>query len=140
MKKASFGIRFAAFLLDVIIISILTRALNLLIALVVWSADPPITELNSWAYAMLLLDFFFALVYWVFIPYLTKGQTLGKKICRIRVQRVDGERPGIGSLLLREVIGRLVNGLTLTIGYLIALGKERRGLHDYIGGTVVVKN
>jgi uncharacterized RDD family membrane protein YckC len=70
----------------------------------------------------------------------SSGQTIGKKLMGIKIIRVDYEKAGFGALFMREIVGRLVCSLTLNIGYLIALfNPERRGLHDKIGGTIVVK-
>ena len=68
------------------------------------------------------------------------GQTIGKKLMGIKIIRVDYEKAGFGTLFMREIVGRLVCSLTLNIGYLMILfNPERRGLHDKIAGTIVVK-
>ncbi len=57
----------------------------------------------------------------------------------VKITTVDGEPIDFGRALLRY-IGYLASGLTLGIGFLIiAFNREKRGLHDYIAGTVVVK-
>jgi uncharacterized RDD family membrane protein YckC len=68
------------------------------------------------------------------------GQTIGKKLMGIKIIRVDCEKAGFGTLFMREIVGRMVCGLTLNIGYLMILfNPERRGLHDKIAGTIVVR-
>lgn len=70
----------------------------------------------------------------------SSGQTIGKKLMGIKIIRVDYEKAGFGTLLMREIVGRMVCALTINIGYLIILfNPERRGLHDKIAGTIVVK-
>ncbi len=70
----------------------------------------------------------------------SSGQTIGKKLMGIKIIKADYEKAGFGTLLMREIVGRLVCGLTLNIGYLMILfNPERRGLHDKIAGTIVVK-
>ncbi len=69
------------------------------------------------------------------------GQTLGKKICGIRVVRPGRQSVGIGWAILREVIGKFVSAIILGIGYLmVAFHPQKRGLHDLIAGTYVVKD
>ena len=58
----------------------------------------------------------------------------------IKIIRTDYEKAGFGTLLMREIVGRMVCAFTINIGYLIILfNPERRGLHDKIAGTIVVK-
>lgn len=50
-----------------------------------------------------------------------------------------GATPDIGKLVLR-FIGYIVCGLTLLLGFLmIFFDKKKRGLHDIIAGTLVIK-
>ncbi len=68
-----------------------------------------------------------------------KGATPGKMIMGIQITKHDGEEIGFGTALLRYV-GYYVSWITLGIGFLmIAFSREKRGLHDHIAGTVVVK-
>lgn len=65
------------------------------------------------------------------------GQTPGKLLVGIYVCRKDG-KPGIGFLhALIRLAGYFVSGLILGIGFLLALGEEKRALHDRIAGTYV---
>ena len=46
---------------------------------------------------------------------------------------------GIGSTLVREIIGKLVSGIVILLGYVwILFDGKRQGWHDKIAGTVVV--
>ena len=68
-----------------------------------------------------------------------QGATPGKMAVGIKITKYDGEEIDFGSALLRY-IGYLASTITLLIGYLmIAFTREKRGLHDYIAGTVVIK-
>lgn len=68
-----------------------------------------------------------------------RGATPGKMAMGIQITTADGEPIGFGTALLRY-IGYLVSTITLLIGYLmIAFTRQKRGLHDYIAGTVVIK-
>ncbi|MFB3053302.1 MAG: RDD family protein, partial [Dehalococcoidia bacterium] len=65
--------------------------------------------------------------------------THGKMAVGIKITTVDGADIDFGRALLRY-IGYLASTIILFIGYLmIAFTREKRGLHDYIAGTVVIK-
>jgi len=66
------------------------------------------------------------------------GQTLGKIAVNLRVERVDGG----GLPLVRSVLralGYLVSAVPLGLGFLLAIGRSRRALHDYLAGSAVVR-
>ena len=77
------------------------------------------------------------------------GQSIGKKLLRIRIVRRDGQPAGFGRVVLaREVVNFLISfmfgcvplvGLAyVLIDALFIFGRERRCLHDLIAGTKVV--
>ncbi|MCX7572034.1 RDD family protein [Tumebacillus sp. DT12] len=139
MTKASFGIRLGALLIDSILVGIIASILIGIFMVGALSVDGTEEEQLVVFLIGYLFVFVAAALYSVVLPAIMNGQTLGKKILGIRIVRKDGARVSFGRLLLREVIGRWVNSITFLIGYLIALGEDKRGLHDYIGGTIVVK-
>ena len=67
--------------------------------------------------------------------------TVGQRICALRViDAIDGGRVSFMRGLLR-VLGMMLSGLILGIGFLMAAFTERKqGLHDMIAGTYVVKD
>ncbi len=68
------------------------------------------------------------------------GRTIGKWATGLRIERTNGEAPGLGRALLRHFVGYPLSLLTLGFGFLIAtLSSRGRGLHDLIAGTVVVR-
>ncbi|PIT60484.1 hypothetical protein BHC47_01060 [Snodgrassella alvi] len=88
-------------------------------------------------------------IYWM-----TKyGQSIGKRLLKIRVIRTNGDNAGfIHNILLREVvygvIASIVSIMTLGFGTLIflfipcmvfATSWHRRTLQDFLAGTIVVK-
>jgi len=76
---------------------------------------------------------------YLIVPTAISGQTLGKKVCGIRVVS-ERERVGFLRAILRETVGKWISGMILGIGFLmVAFHKEKRGLHDLIAGTWVVK-
>lgn len=123
VEYAGFWIRCGAYLIDGLVLGLF----NLLVGLA--------TEDVSQAQ---LLQIAFGAIYMVGF-WVADGATPGKKVFGLRVQMVNGEPIGIGAGLLRYV-GYYVSGLTLGIGFLmVAFTPEKRGLHDYIAGTVVVR-
>ena len=68
-----------------------------------------------------------------------QGATPGKMIMGAEITKANGEEIGFGTALLRYV-GYIVSWIILGIGYLmIAFTGQKRGLHDYIADTVVIK-
>ena len=52
----------------------------------------------------------------------------------------DGHKPSLRQILLREVLGKVIVFLIMFVGFLWVLwDPKKRGWHDYIGGTYVVK-
>src|SRR4051812_44420011 len=67
----------------------------------------------------------------------TTGQTPGDRVMHVRVLREGGQTLGPWRAALR--LGGAVLGLVLLLGYLpILLNDRRRGLHDWMAGTVVI--
>ena len=80
-----------------------------------------------------------SIVYYVLFTYY-RGQTPGKMLLGLYVEDEDGNKPSLKQVLLREVIGKAISTLALLIGYLwILWDPKKRGWHDHIGGTYVVK-
>lgn len=73
----------------------------------------------------------------------TAGQTLGKKLLRIRIiDYQTGENPGFAkAFLLRSVVNGLlcVVPVYALVDVLFIFGNERRCVHDFIAGTKVVE-
>ena len=58
----------------------------------------------------------------------------------IKVVNYQGDRPGLGSAALREVLGKLISAVVLYIGFFwIAGDRQKQGWHDKIASTHVVK-
>jgi uncharacterized RDD family membrane protein YckC len=57
----------------------------------------------------------------------------------IKVVDREGRPPGLWKAFLREVVGKILSGLVIYIGYIwVAFDSEKRGWHDHIAGTYVV--
>lgn len=65
--------------------------------------------------------------------------TVGKRALTMYIVRVDGSQVGFGRAVGREA-AKLLSALLLGIGlFMIGLRADKRGLHDLIADTVVVK-
>jgi len=129
--NAGFWIRFGASLLDGIIINI---PLFIVAHVLVGAENRD------------LLGNLLYLLYGLIVPVVWGGYNVGKKICGIRIRKVDDEMPPtIGTMLLRQVVGSLVYAVTLGIGLIVsaimvAVRDDKRAIHDFIAGTEVVRD
>lgn len=68
------------------------------------------------------------------------GQSFGKKLINIRVVKVDGSTPSIGSYLLRWLLFPIDGPITSGLGLLVVLlNKNNQRLGDLAAGTMVIK-
>ncbi|GEB31094.1 MULTISPECIES: RDD family protein [Brevibacillus] len=85
-------------------------------------------------------------LYSLLVPVFWYGYTVGKRIVGVRIARVDGERVGIGTMLLRVLVGMmLIYGITFGIAALVSLvmvcvRKDKRAIHDLVAGTYVTSD
>lgn len=90
--------------------------------------------------ALFLGTFFFVLNSVILPAFVLHGQTIGKKIVKIRTVKKDdvSQTPGAGVFFLRETFGKLISSLFF-IGYIFFLvSKENKTFHDVIFKTTVV--
>jgi len=89
---------------------------------------------------ILMLILFLGVVLYFPLMESSKWQaTLGKRAVRIKVTDMYGQRIGFGKALGR-FFGKIVSGMILYIGYIMAAFTERKqALHDLMAGTLVVK-
>lgn len=87
------------------------------------------------------MQYLSSVIFYVYSVYFVwkYGATLGKKWLKIRVVRTDGSNLTLFQAILREVIGKFISSLVLSLGYFWALwDKNRQTWHDKIAGTYVV--
>lgn len=164
IPKAGFWIRFVAIFIDGIIFSILLLGLSMVVMALMGQSfmefmmvtgSGPIgdtqvqtmaarmsTDISTTILTLNGLYLLLAILYFV-VPTGRSGQTLGKRVCGIRVIRSKGELGsiGFGRALLREIIGKWLSTLFFCIGYLMAaFHRQKRALHDLVAGTYVIKS
>ncbi|WP_224996682.1 RDD family protein [Cesiribacter sp. SM1] len=128
-EVAGLGDRIGAYLLD----SLLTGAYYVVLFLV----NSEVTELPTWLNILLILPPF---LYHLLCEMLLNGQSLGKRQLNLKVVRLDGTQPGIGSYLLRWLLRPIDIWLYGSVAIITILinGKGQR-LGDLAAGTTVVK-
>lgn len=76
---------------------------------------------------------------YAFVFQVTRQRTLGMRLLRMRIIDVYGDPPTLARCAGRTA-GYLASLATLGLGFLwIGFDSERRGLHDWLSGTYVVK-
>jgi uncharacterized RDD family membrane protein YckC len=140
MDYAGFWIRVGAKMIDGIILS----AVSMLTSVAAGAAGFAAQSAGSAGAAvavqagMAVLQMAVGVAYTVF--FLGKyGATPGKMACKLRVVRADGSALTYGRACGRY-FGELLSSLTLNIGYLmVAFDEEKRGLHDRVCDTRVIR-
>jgi uncharacterized RDD family membrane protein YckC len=134
-------IRFGGGIIDFIIILVVGIIISAI-------ANQFVSELPFWLTIVYGLLYFVGLWSW-------RGQTPGMMLIGARVVRRDGSPVGLGWSLLRYllyfmpffgpvvVLGSRVSGwftilLPLVTLVVMALTREKRGIHDFVAGTVVI--
>ena len=132
--KAGFFRRLAAFAIDWLVLSIIADIVSFAFRFGS-GTKPGMAHLNA---AMGFSTILFLLYFTLFTG--EAGQTLGKMLLGIRVQRTDGSPVGYGRAFLRT-LGYAVSAFFMTfLGFLWALwDKNNQTWHDKIAGTIVVK-
>ncbi|TLS35077.1 RDD family protein [Pseudalkalibacillus caeni] len=132
-QPAGFWIRLGASLLDGIITAIPFGFISYLITGEFFGDE------NSEPWPTTVLG----LVYSILLPVVWHGYVIGKKIVGIRILKANGEEVGLGTMLLRVLVGQmLIYALTLGIGaivsaFMVGIRKDKRSIHDFIAGTYV---
>lgn len=73
------------------------------------------------------------------IFHISMGRTIGMRALKLRIIDVYGDEPSTNRALARTA-GYLLGVATLGLGFIwIAFDSEKRGLHDWLAGTYVVK-
>jgi uncharacterized RDD family membrane protein YckC len=142
LPRAHFLARFAAWIVDLIILGLMNAALVWVAASAVIAAERvighPLLDASDVVSAVAFAGSFALGIGYFVVLHAYEGQTLGKAAVRIRVQAVNGEPLGVPRSAVRWV-GYIVSAIPLFVGFLWALLPARRAWHDYLAGTVVVR-
>lgn len=151
MEFAGRCYRFLAFVIDFLVLLVIMAVLN---ATGIIDTNPfddteEVAAAAGVAQAAVAFGYFFLLT-------AAFGATLGKMAMGMKVVDRNGNKPGAGPVLVREVTARALGTIiTLALGagigefvglvvsviivIMILFDEKRQGLHDRIGGTYVVK-
>ena len=136
---ASVGDRIFAQLLDIVVIFAYVLVVNF--TLEITKLNTYFSTLDTWsAAAIYILIFLPAMFYTIVQESLWEGQTIGKRILKIKVIKLDGYQAGFGDYLVRWLF-RLVelfigNGIIGLIA--IIASKKNQRLGDIAAGTAVI--
>ena len=138
---AGFWIRFAAYMLDFVIVMIALGIINSFLgSLMMLVEDTPLGGAVLFQYTLTdIFEYILTAVYFVLMTYF-HGATLGKKILKLKVVSVkeDGKLRFF-DVIYRETIGRFLSDIFQGLGYLtVAFTDEKKGIHDMLCGTRVI--
>ena len=125
--KAGFWIRVVAFIIDGIILAILTSILNSIL----FAGDPVRGNgLNT------LVGLVYSMYFWSSYGH---GQTVGNRVMKIRVVKTNGSELSLTDTFIRYV-GLVLSFLCIFIGVIwVAFDANKQGWHDKIANTVVLQ-
>lgn len=134
---AGFWLRVIASLLDSLLCNALVFAMAFSLGMVLQTNAVALNE--PMQLVMALMGIVVSVFYYVFFTGYC-GQTPGKMALRIKVIDNDDGNIGYGQAFVRETIGKTISGMLFGIGYLmVGLRRDKRGLHDLLSRTKVIK-
>jgi uncharacterized RDD family membrane protein YckC len=125
VEYANFWTRFVASFIDGLILLIPNLLINFL------TSDQVIKSILPY------------LIFWPYYALLESGEgqaTIGKKVMKIKVTNMNGERITFMQATGRY-FGKIISMVILLIGYIMAaFTSKKQALHDIMAGTLVVKH
>jgi len=129
-KRAGFWVRLLATWVDCVIVYTLLTAVFYLF---VYTAPQLYFPFN-------FTFFLTGMVYTVILTAAT-GQTVGKHLLNVEVCAGDGSRLPFYKIVMRETVLKAFSATILFLGFLwIGFSKTKRGWHDYLVGSIVVRS
>lgn len=155
-NPAGFWLRLVAYFLDVIFINLISiPAVALQSWLILYFMGENVSSLMQglrqgsiavtttlyMLYSLASLLYSVIAILYILSGWARKGETWGKRILGLKIYTKQGKTPiGWGKAILR-FIGYFVSSMILCIGFLmIGFTNRKRGLHDMIAGTYVVRD
>ena len=137
---ASIGERMVAFMIDLLIKAVYIFMLYLVL-IRVFNLNAYLKGLDQWSIMAILVMITFPIhIYTLVLESMMEGQTLGKKMMKIRVVKIDGYQAGFGDYLIRWIF-RLVDiftnsGIVGLISMIVSKNNQRLG--GIASGTAVI--
>lgn len=147
---AGLGTRFIAWFLDQILVSLLMFVVIVVMAIIGVSLGTVLTDfvednqenpekLGRYVIGVVVVVMGLgSFVYYVLSELLWRGQTPGKRLCKIRVVKIDGFSLDPASILIRNIF-RLVDHVPL-LWIVPVMSKRSQRTGDMVGGTVVISD
>lgn len=137
---AGFWLRFAAYLIDTVILSLVFVPVGFVLGIVMAATDnardPDLMVVFN---GLINLASFVA--GWLYSSLLESSSwqgTVGKKLCGLRVTDMDGYQISFGKATGRY-FGKILSSLICLVGFImVAFTEKHQGLHDLLAGTLVV--
>ncbi len=141
-ESAGVGDRIVATILDSIFIFFYVLVVYFIFFAVVFSKSGNIDNSDSSFFIIVaVLCFAPVIFYHLLSEYFFNGQSLGKRIMKIRVIKLDGTEPGIGAYLLRWLLRfvdiTMFSGLVAVLAVVVSEKGQRLG--DMAAGTTVIR-
>ena len=135
VKYAGFWIRWVALIIDALVVGVGGFFVGVFLGILLMVAG---VNLSSSKVIGNILGVLLSWLYFCLMTYY-KGATLGKMMVGIRVQSADGQKLSVGQVILRETVGKIISGIIIYVGFIMAAFTDRkRALHDMMAKTVVV--
>ena len=141
-EYGGFLLRFVAYIIDAIVMAIpimawgyATMGQSLMAADPMMAEEPPLAGMGLYMAGAIIIP-------WLYYAFMESGKnqaTLGKMALSLKVVDVNGGPISFLKATGRH-FGKIVSGLTLLIGYIMAAFTEKKqALHDMMAGCLVVK-
>lgn len=137
-QLGGFWLRVIAYVLDILIITTVTGAVNLIIT----GQKGSVWTLFSIGSASTIIDWVNIVLFWGYNVAMVGifGATIGKMALGLKVVQADLEKPDWLTVIVREIVGKTISLILLGFGFLMVIWDDKRqGLHDKIAETIVIK-
>ena len=127
--------RFLAWLIDFIIVSIISTSIILAsFGTIDYEFEEDIFWVESTQYIPTSILFF---VYWTILEYKT-GQTIGKKILNLKVVNIYGKKPDLKGIMISSFGKSFLLQIDIVLGWFLTNEKRQR-VFNKLGDTLIVK-
>jgi uncharacterized RDD family membrane protein YckC len=129
-----FWIRLVAYIIDAILLSLAMGVVGSVVGFNVFA-----TDIESYNPVANLVSLVIGWLYFALLESSERGATVGKMAMGLRVVTDKGERLSFLNATGRY-FAKIISAIILCIGFImIAFTDRKRGLHDMIAGTLVIK-
>ena len=76
----------------------------------------------------------------ILVPMASSQRSIGKKLLKLKILGTMKPKAPLGVIIIREYLAKPLSIISIFGIIMIPLNRKRRGLHDFISGTVVLDN